>query len=133
MVSKIGKEQIDELETLVLIYEAAISAKDVKLSEEADTHFHRLIVHFAENPRLDKMFESVLLQARGFFFNYTPDLPFYAKELFELTQRTRHRKILDAIKKADAVEIEKILSGHINVGLETALCFCDLTNSLKSA
>ena len=61
----ITEEKLEELNGLNHEIEKAVHNQDFHSAREADTHFHRLLVHFTGNPKLEEMFESVLLMTLG--------------------------------------------------------------------
>ena len=116
LASTITEEQLAELKNVTGLYISAQEADNQGLVRTADTHFHRLMIHFLGNRRLDDMFESILLQARGSFFMISKNMPFYASTIHEHVKRADHQQIYEALEARDAQRAVKTVRVHIRMG-----------------
>ena len=130
LASTITEEQLAELKNVVELYISAQEADNQALVRTADTHFHRLLIHFLGNRRLDDMFESILLQARGSFFMISTNMPFYTSMIHERVKRADHLQIYEALEAQDAQLAVKTLRAHIRMGRITATKLWELVNDI---
>lgn len=119
VVKNINNDQLEEMERLTEIFEAAKKRGDEKLGREADVHFHRLLVHFAGNPRLDAIYESILLQSVGCLFRFCDRMPSLMKG-YEIGD---HWPIYQAIEAHDAETAKRLLEEHLNYSYKCMLEF----------
>lgn len=124
----ITDEQLDELEKLIGLIESGKKTDNTSVIQDADAHFHRLIVHFLGNPVLEKMFETLLLQTHGTYYTVTYSLPFYTKQVKQRLGVAGHQQILQALKKRKALEAEELIRKHIKIGAACAIRVCDMWN-----
>lgn len=109
----VTEEQLKELKSVVEVYEASHEAKNWEVLRSADTHFHRLLMHFSGSSRLECIFESVLLQSNGFFFAITDFMPTHKGQLQGLS--VTHMEIYEALAKRDAEKLKELLTEHIQL------------------
>jgi DNA-binding GntR family transcriptional regulator len=113
---KITPRQLEELHQVVELLESAYESNNAEVFKEADTQFHRLIVHFSGNKRLDGIFEAVVLQARCFFFVGASGTSLYARQAREHLEPVSHRLIYEAIAAHDSLRAEELIRNHIRTG-----------------
>jgi DNA-binding GntR family transcriptional regulator len=106
-------EQLRELKSVVEVYDASYEEQDWEVLRRADTHFHRLLMHFSGSVRLECIFESVLLQSNGPFFAITEFMPTHNGRLQELS--VAHSELYEALAKRDAAKLKELLSEHIQL------------------
>ena len=121
IAESITSQQLDELKQVMELVETARQTKEEGVAREADTHFHRLLIHFAGNPRMELMFESILLQASGAFFRLAEDYPFFVKEIRKGLRSADHRHIYDALAEHDARKAVKYVREHHKMSCKTAI------------
>lgn len=115
VVNTINEEQLDELNRLVGVIEGARESEASDVASEADTHFHRLLVHFSGNARLNEMYEAVLMQATGFFFILCGRFPALMNLMKELRDTVDHRQIYQAIADGDVLRAQNLINEHISI------------------
>ena len=90
--------QLRELKSVVEVYDASYAEQNLEVLRRADTHFHRLLMHFSGSIRLERIFESVLLQSNGAFFAITEFMPTHNVKLQGLS--VTHSEIYEAWRSA---------------------------------
>jgi DNA-binding GntR family transcriptional regulator len=127
----ITDEQLDELKSVSDLCDSAREINNMDISQKADIHFHRLLVHFTGNARLESMFESILLQSRGAFFDDSHGTPFYT-QLRGLLQAADHSQIYQSLASHDTVKAEQLIREHIRIGRVSAVKFCELFSEVSN-
>lgn len=125
----IAAKQLAEIKDVLDIREAALKSGNRSVAIDADSHFHRLLVHFADNPRLSKLHETILLQARGHFFTYSSELPVYAQGIRRKLNKADHANIYEAMKNHKKDKAVALIREHIQIGCETAVKIAELFNT----
>ena len=106
--------QLRELKSVVEVYDASYKEQNWEVLRRADTHFHRLLMHFSGSIRLECIFESVLLQSNVPFFAVTEQLmPTHIGKLQDLS--VTHSEIYEALAKRDGTKLKELLSEHIQL------------------
>lgn len=113
----ITKDQLVELKKVTDLLANAGETDNAEVVKEADCQFHRLIIHFTGNGRLEDFFESVIMQAGP---SYMTIFWRQAIHMLRSTGRTPdyidptcHTKIYEAIAAGDADLSESLLRRHI--------------------
>ena len=127
---KITTEQLNSLNSIVELRASAQEADNYRLMRETDTHFHRLLIHFVGNPRLEQMFESILLQARGVLFLITNHLPFYAHAIQKVLKKADHQHIYAALECHEPELAVQLVREHVRAGCLAAAKLAELTSEL---
>jgi DNA-binding GntR family transcriptional regulator len=112
-IKNVTEEQLKELKSVVEVYESSHEAKNWEVLRSADTHFHRLLIHFSGSSRLESIFESVLLQSDGLFFAITDFMPTHKGQFQDLS--VTHMEIYKALAKRDAERLKELLTEHIQL------------------
>lgn len=115
------KVQIDELSHLNTLIDQAVRDGDYESTRDADAHFHRLLVHFAGNRKLEELFESVLLLTHGALFSVNSDLPYESSEIQDLLRLAGHKQICTALRKHDANLAGQLAREHIRAAYKSCL------------
>jgi len=118
LTEKISEEQLDELQEIVKVLDAAWKKGDAETYKEADSEFHRLLVRFTGSERLSRLFETVILQAGCFYFIGALDTEFYANKAEESLKPVSHDKILKAVAEHEIEKAEKLIRQHIKSTLK---------------
>ena len=105
----------DKLERLVDLAEFYIEKGDIEQLKELDTEFHKIIYRASGNRMLGSMLE-----------NMHKSIKTYRKLSLSVTERNRdsqreHKQILDAIKRGDSAEADRLTSEHISAALSNIL------------
>ena len=105
----------DRLEGLVDLAEFYIQRGDIEQLKELDTEFHKIIYRASGNRMLGSMLE-----------NMHKSIKTYRKLSLSVTERNRdsqreHKEILDAIKRGDSAEADRLTSAHISAALSNIL------------
>jgi len=114
VAQNITDKQLAELERLVENLETADEANDAEMYRDADFQFHYLIVKFAGSARLERFYETLMLQIRYCCFVYW-QLAF-EKHLFSITSlqsSITHRMIYEAIAGRDPDWSRQVLEQHL--------------------
>jgi DNA-binding GntR family transcriptional regulator len=134
VVAKIAKditdEQLEQLKEVLDLRSQAFKARNDEVIKETDTHFHRLLVHFGGNEKLEALFESVLLQSNGVFFGLTDELPFYENTVRKYLEAASHTKIFNALKARNASKAVRLIKKHLAIGRVCALKTCEFLGEL---
>lgn len=112
----INSDQLKELKKVTDLLESAYESDNAEVFKDADAQFHRLLVHFTGSPRLDNIFESVVLQAKCFFFIGASGASLYAQKAREYHQPVSHTLIYEAIEAHDVDLAENLVRQHIQAG-----------------
>ena len=102
--------------TLLEVLESAYETTHADVFRQADSQFHRLIVHFTGNRRLEDFFESVLLQAGTYFMVFwTGTFQSFARtgQAPDYVDPRSHRHIYEAIAARDAARAADLVRRHI--------------------
>lgn len=106
--SKVGEEEISQLETLVELQEEALEQDDLKKWATLDDQFHNLIIEFAENKRLNAVIDI-----------YSDQL--YRARLFTISQRPvplqsiiEHKAIISCMKTKEGAAARLVMQSHRN-------------------
>jgi len=129
----IMSEQLAELKGVVELRESSYHTGKLDVVQQTDTHFHRLLVHFVGNPRLDATFESVLLQSNGSFFGLSERLPFDQEEVRKCLGTAGHRQIYEALEAHDLRKARQLIKKHITIGRITAVKAWEFFDELRNA
>jgi DNA-binding GntR family transcriptional regulator len=105
--------QLRELKSVLEVYDASYKEQNWEVLRRADTHFHRLLIHFSGSTRLESIFESVLLQSNVPFFAITELMPTHNEKLQDLS--VTHSEIYEAFAKRDVAKLKELLSEHIQL------------------
>jgi len=131
VAEKIIPEQLallkQELDTLL-----ATEQDDIKAFEAADNRFHQLIVRFAGIDRLDSIFESVILQARCFFYLGTALTGPRKRKIKDKLVPADHQDIYNALANHDGKTAERLLRKHIRVGCEVSTTISKINELVSS-
>lgn len=114
VAENITDEQLAQLQGMVDILEAANEANDAETYRDADFQFHYLVVKFAGSARLEKFYETLMLQIRYCCFVFWRLA--LEKHLFSLTSlqsSITHRMIYEAISGRDAKWSKQVLEQHL--------------------
>ena len=108
-------EDKDRLSRLVDLAEFYIEKDDYEQLKELDTEFHKIIYRASGNRMLGSMLE-----------NMHKSIKTYRKLSLSVTERNRdsqreHKEILDAIKRGDSAEADRLTSAHISAALANIL------------
>lgn len=105
---KVGKEEIDQLESLIEQQEEALEQNNLKKWAVLDDEFHNLIIDYAKNKRLRTVIDShsdQLYRARLFTINHRP-LPFHSI--------VEHKAIISCMKAKDSNAASVLMQSHRN-------------------
>jgi DNA-binding GntR family transcriptional regulator len=130
LAEKITDKQLAELYECLTICEDSREAKDFDTAERSEAHFHRLLVNFYGNDKLEAIFESILSQAVNLWFRSCDNFPSIAQEVYKQFKRVGHRQIYEALKQHDAKKAKDLLSEHLEVGYRTMVGIRELMDSL---
>jgi DNA-binding GntR family transcriptional regulator len=130
LAPKVNPEQLAELRRVVELQLSAKQAGNHGLMREADTHFHRLLIHFVGNRRLERMFASVLMQARGCLFLITNSLPFHAHAVQEILKRADHQHVYRALERRDADLAVRLVREHVRIGCVAATKLAEMVSDI---
>jgi len=131
MAPKITESELAELQKLSDVIESARTSLDMSLVEQADSHFHRLLVHFTGNKHLKAMYESILVQASGVFFQLTDKVPQLAEYIYSYLKDADHRNICEALASHDIAKARRLVDEHLRIGFESIRGIRALMESLK--
>ena len=110
------EKELTRLEEIVDHMEAAAEEKDGEKFAQFDRAFHRYIVYCQGNRKLDRIYESILLQSLCFYYNHAAmKLSSEANLQFRVPS---HREIYEAIKARKNRKAEQLLRKHIRVSAE---------------
>lgn len=116
----ITPEQLAELKKVADLLEATSETKNVDVYRDCDSHFHRLIVHFTGNNRLEDFFEPVILQAGPSYFSFLWLGGMRAllkgkssNDYIDPTSHNIHTGIYEAIEVHDSELAEQLVKSHI--------------------
>ena len=112
----INSDQLEELKQVTDLLESAYESNNAEVFRDADAQFHRLLVHFSGSPRMDTIFESIVLQARCFFFIGVSGTSLYTQKAREYHQPVSHTLIYEAIEARDVELAENLTRRHIQAG-----------------
>lgn len=116
----ITPQQLDQLKELVDILQKTSENKEMEKYEEADMQFHKSIIRFIGNKRLDELFETVLLQSQGFFLSEAVRAAFSWGRDLEKLDFSSHERIYKALSDGDAERAVREVSLHIKGGCDFA-------------
>ncbi len=114
VAESITDEQLAQLRELVDALEAANEANDAETYRDTDFQFHYLIVKFAGSERLEKFYETLMLQIRYCCFVFWRLA--LEKHLFSVTSlqsSITHRMIYEAIAGRDPDWARQVLEQHL--------------------
>ena len=131
-IQNMTHEGFEELRKLSGIIESARVSKDIMLVEQADSHFHRLLVHFSHNKQLEAMYESILTKAAGVFFQLADKYPSLADYVYSYLKDADHASICDAIEEKNVERAKSLVNEHLRIGYESIKGIRALTDSLQS-
>ena len=116
VAQQITSTQLAELRKLTELLESVYETNNAEVFGPADNQFHKLLVHFTGNKRLEDFFESVVLQAGAYFmifwvgamkaFVKTGQKPDYVDQM-------THTHIYNAIADRDADLAVNLVRNHI--------------------
>lgn len=112
----VNEDQLEELKLVADILEFARETKNAEIFEEADVHFHKLIVHFAGNQRLERLFDSIILQAGAYFtLFWTSAMNVFMQtgHKADFVDPMSHTAICDAIAERNLPLAEDLIRTHI--------------------
>jgi DNA-binding GntR family transcriptional regulator len=112
-VKNVTDAQLKELKSVVEVYDASYEEQNWEVLRRADTHFHRLLMHFRGSVRLENIFESVLLQSDGPLFAITEFMPTHKVKLQQFS--VTHSEIYEALVNRDTAKLKGLLSEHIQL------------------
>jgi DNA-binding GntR family transcriptional regulator len=112
----ITPKQMAELKELWDLLRSADEAKNRQVHVEADRQFHRLILHFSNSPRLESLFDSIILQSSGIGYAYERADGYFAAHAIEKDEKLGHTLLYEAIAAHDADRAEQIIKEHIKIG-----------------
>ena len=124
----INDDQLLELKQVTDLLESAYESNNGAVFKDADAQFHRLLVHYNNSQRLDNIFESIVLQARCFFFIGVSGTSLYTRKACEYLQPVSHTLIYQAIEAHDADLAETQVRRHIQAGRSMIFELRDLLN-----
>ena len=131
VTESITPTQLTVLEEAFEAADAAYKNHELVLGREADTHFHRQIVHFAGNSRLETFHATTLLKAQGYFFMFLGGLPAQERSKLGYADVVEHRDIFNAIKDGDVKRAREEVVKHIRMAGEAALTFHRIAAALR--
>ena len=102
------------------VIETAVGQQDFHSARDADTHFHRLLVHYAGNPKLEEMFESVVLMTLGSLLPMEDELPYDIAEAREMLSVSGHEQICAALSKHDTGLAEQLACEHVRAACRSS-------------
>lgn len=105
---KVGEEQINQLESLIVQQEEALEQKNLKEWAVLDFQFHDLIIDYSRNKRLRTVIDShsdQLYRARLFTINHRP-FPFHSI--------AEHKAIVACMKAQDGNAAGVLMQSHRN-------------------
>lgn len=97
-----------------------LDEKNAKAHQDADRRFHSLIVEVANNSRISRIYESVILQSQSFFFLRGASMRLGVDELI-FPNLVPHQDVYDAIAAHNPDEAESLMRRHIRSGAESLL------------
>ena len=121
LAQTISSQQLQQLKGLVDILQKSSGDKEIERYEEADLQFHKNIIRFIGNERLDGLFETVLLQSQGFFLSEAVRAAFSWDRDLEKLDFCCHEKIYKALSDGDADKAVREVTLHIRGGCNFAL------------
>jgi DNA-binding GntR family transcriptional regulator len=131
----INEKQLKDMKCLVNLLESACANKNVEAYQAADLEFHRLLIQFTGNQRMEEVFESIILQSRLFMSigAYKTAFPWaYSTETLEAVS---HKHIYETLAKHDVKNTELLVSKHIEMGHNLSkiiMTSMELRNSIQS-
>lgn len=114
---RITAEQLKTLKGIVDKLEWAYDNNKAEEFKDADIQFHRSLVHFSGSSRLDNIFQSIVLQARCFFFIGASETSICTSKAREYLQPVSHTRIYESLESHDVDLAEELVRQHIKVGL----------------
>ena len=106
--TKVGEEEINQLEKLIEQQEEALEQEDLKKWAILDDQFHNLIIKFADNKRLNASIDihsDQLYRARLYTINHRPVL---TKSI------TEHKAIIACMKTGEGAAARLVMQAHRN-------------------
>lgn len=118
IIAKVAEDategQLKELEQLVDALEKANEANESEVYRDADFQFHYLIVKFAGSKRLEKFYETLMLQIRySCFVFWRLALEKHLFSITSLQSSITHRMIYEAIAAHDPGWARQVLEQHL--------------------
>jgi len=107
IIKRVTKKMIDELNEICDKDDDCITKGDLKLHTKYNNRFHKLLVIFSQNKRLNKFYNELGGQL-SVVISKTIDFAGEPKKSVN-----EHRKIVEALTKKDAELAKKIIQGHI--------------------
>ena len=117
----IADEHLDELSRLNRVIEEAVLKEDFHSARDADTHFHRLLVHFTGNPKLEEMFESVVLMTLGSLLPMEDELPYDVEATRKILSVAGHKLICSALAKRAPDLAEQVAREHVRAACQSSV------------
>ena len=131
VAEKITPEQLGQLkQELDLLFKT--EQNDIKAFEAADNRFHQLMVRFAGIDRLDSIFESVILQARCFFYLGAALTGPRTRRIKDKLVPADHQDIYNALAAHDAKAAERLIRKHVRVGCEVSTTISKINELVSS-
>ena len=130
LAENITPEQLSELKKVVDILENSCQNNDVETYDAADTQFHRLLIHFTENKRIQNFYESILMQAHCFISIGALKAAFYWRESPEEVEPHSHKRIYEALAAHDVNLAEDLIRNAIRTSCEMVMMIMDSRESL---
>ena len=126
-------EQLDELSRSNHVIEEAILNEDFYSARDADTHFHRQLVHYTGNPRLEEMFESVVLMTLGALLPMEDELPYDVEATRKILSVAGHKQICFALAKHAPDLAEQVAREHVRAACESSVKLYKYRRQRRSA
>lgn len=117
----ITQEQLRQVKELIDVFEQASKAKDATLYQETDAKFHRIFIGFLNNEILSNLFETIVVQSRGFFLAGALQAAFSWDENAEDLEFASHKHIYEALVSGKSDIAEKLIREHVRAGCQIAI------------
>ena len=109
----LNQQQLADLNDIVTALELFSDEINKESYDEADVLFHRLLVHFAGNSRLEEAYSYILLQAKCFNLVGAFRAAILSGQKVEPMQISNHRAIYDALAAKNTELAEKMIRQHL--------------------
>lgn len=117
----ITKEQLNQIKELIDVFEQASKTKDAILYQETDAKFHKMLISFLNNEILSNLFETIVVQSRGFFLAAAVQAAFSWDKDVENLEFASHKHIYETLASGKCTIAEKLIREHIRAGCRIAI------------
>ena len=126
----ITETQLQQLKEYVDDFEKASKSKDTILYQEIDSKFHKFLIDLLNNEILSNLFETMVIQSKGFFLASAMQAAFMWNEDVENFEFSSHKHLYNALATGDYSAAEDLIREHVKAGCRVAVMINKTKNTM---